>query len=92
MYARHLREVGVAFMRGRLDYDPGEGGKGRRGPPRGGGGEFIAVHLRRQDYTTAHPGQCDIYTSFIPSHFLKAWVRGQCDVYRLSAEYIIIVQ
>ena len=56
VYAHHLREVGVVFMRGRLDYDPGEGGKGRGGPPRGGGGEFIAVHLRRQDYTSAHPG------------------------------------
>ena len=40
-------------MRDTLHYDPGKG-NGRQSPL-AGGGSYIAVHLRRQDYIRAHP-------------------------------------
>ena len=46
VYAAHLREAGATFMRERLGYDPGEGGRGRE-EVRQGGGDYLAVHLRR---------------------------------------------
>lgn len=54
MYAQPLREVGTKFMKTALDYDPGDG-NGRKGP-RNGGGEFISIHLRRQDYLRTRKG------------------------------------
>lgn len=45
VYAAHLREAGSRFMREWLGYDPGEG-KGRE-PAKDGGGDYLAVHLRR---------------------------------------------
>ena len=46
VYSAHLREAGNAFMRKTLGYEPNEDSTGRE-PARGGGGEYIAVHLRR---------------------------------------------
>ena len=40
-------------MRNILHYDPGEG-NGRQ-HPNGEGGNYISVHLRRNDYVHAHP-------------------------------------
>ena len=49
VYAAHLREAGNAFMRETLNYRGTEGGTGRE-PAAGGGGNYIAVHLRRYVY------------------------------------------
>ena len=46
VYAAHLREAGNQFMREKLNYSPTEGGRGRE-PAKDGGGDYIAVHLRR---------------------------------------------
>ena len=46
VYAAHLREAGSQFMREKLSYTPTEGGRGRE-PARDGGGDYIAMHLRR---------------------------------------------
>ena len=51
VYAAHLREAGNQFMREKLGYTPIEGGRGRE-PARDGGGDYIAVHLRR--YSTLY--------------------------------------
>ncbi len=48
VYAEHLREVGDHFMRTSLGYEGKGGGAG--------GGNYLAVHLRRQDYAYARPG------------------------------------
>ena len=55
VYAKHLREAGTAFMKSVLGYDPGNGTGRER--PREGGGAFLAVHLRREDYKQARPSQ-----------------------------------
>lgn len=53
VYAAALRNEGNRFMQDALAYHPGEG-LGRTRPHRGGG-DFLAVHLRRRDYIHAHP-------------------------------------
>jgi peptide-O-fucosyltransferase len=53
VYAKHLREAGNRFMSETLDYRPNEGGVGRQ-PAKDGGGKYISIHLRRQDYLYAH--------------------------------------
>ena len=55
VYAKHLREAGNEFMRSSLDYDPGLGNG--RSRPRDGGGAYLAVHLRREDYKKARPSE-----------------------------------
>lgn len=60
VYADHLKQVGNSFMRSSLGYDV-EGGGARDEVEEGGagdekGGDYIAVHLRRQDYTISRPG------------------------------------
>ena len=52
VFSQHLREEGNRFMRETLHYDPGEGNGRQR--PRGGGGRFLSVHLRRRDYVHSH--------------------------------------
>lgn len=46
VYAAHLRQTGDEFMKTVLHYRPEDGGRGRD-PARDGGGDYIAVHLRR---------------------------------------------
>ena len=53
VYAPALRNEGNRFMQDILGYYPGRGVGQTR--PKGGGGDFLAVHLRRQDYIRAHP-------------------------------------
>lgn len=55
VYAKHLRDAGTEFMKSSLGYDPGPG-DGRVWPS-GGGGAFMAVHLRREDYKHARPSE-----------------------------------
>lgn len=53
VYAAALRNEGNRFMQDVLGYHPGKGvGRTR---PKEGGGNFLAVHLRRRDYIRAHP-------------------------------------
>lgn len=48
VYAADLRNYGNQFMKSHLNYDPGQGvGRSR---PNNGGGEYLSVHLRVQDY------------------------------------------
>ena len=55
MYAKHLRDAGNKFMRSSLGYDPGtNNGRQRR---ENVGGDYLAVHLRREDYKRARPGE-----------------------------------
>ena len=53
VYAASLRNEGNRFMQEVLGYHPGQG-VGRT-HPKEGGGNFLAVHLRRRDYIGAHP-------------------------------------
>ena len=53
VYAKHLCSVGNQYMIQALNYDPGDGDG--RGQPNGGGGKYLAVHLRRQDYQRSKP-------------------------------------
>lgn len=53
VYAKELRDFGNKFMKSYLDYDPGNGiGRSR---PNEGGGDYLAVHLRMQDYQLSKP-------------------------------------
>jgi peptide-O-fucosyltransferase len=55
VYVGELRQVGNQFMIDELDYNPGDGvGRSR---PNDGGGAYLSVHLRRQDYARAKPHQ-----------------------------------
>ena len=53
VYAKHLMNVGNQYMLQALNYDPGDGDG--RAQPKGGGGKYLAVHLRRQDYQRSKP-------------------------------------
>ena len=53
VYAKELREVGNQFMKTQLKYDPGKGSG--RSKPKGGGGDYLSVHLRAQDYQRSKP-------------------------------------
>lgn len=53
VYAEALRIAGNEFMKNTLNYDPGRGIG--RSQPNNKGGNFLSVHLRRQDYAKSKP-------------------------------------
>ena len=53
VYAQELRDIGTQFMKDHLNYDPGIGNG--RSRPNEGGGAYLSVHLRSQDYQRSKP-------------------------------------